>query len=341
VTSNRRVLTVVVSLVAVIALIAVFIATRGPKDFPGPGTGSTTVIVVRGDSLSGIANTLVEAGVVASSDAFVSAASSNPKAKSIGPGRYAMLEEMSGAGAVALMLDAKSRAESRLILPEGLRINQSLAIASTATSIPVDDLDAALKQAPSLGLPAYASGNAEGFLFPASYDLAGDETADTTLKMLFARFNQASRELQLDKHAAVVGQSPYDIMKIASLVQAEGNPSDYSKIARVIYNRLAKGMRLEFDTTIAYGLGITKVSLTSEQLKTDTPYNTRLHAGLPPTPINSPGAAAIKAALNPAQGNWLYFVTVNLDTGETKFAKNYKRFLKYKAQLQAYLRNHG
>lgn len=340
-TRERRLLAVGASLIAVIALIAVFLVTRGPADYPGPGSGTTTVIVVRGDSLSAIANTLVEADVVASQGAFVDAANADPKARTIGPGSYTMLKQMSGEQAVALMLDPKSRAQSRLVLPEGLRLQQSLATAAKATSLPVEQFTDALTRATALGLPAYAKGNSEGFLFPASYDLAGDETADSTLHMLYGRFAKASRDLSLRARAAQLGRTPYEIMTIASLVQAEGHPSDYRKIARVVYNRLEAGMRLEFDTTIAYGLGITKVSLTADQLRTDTPYNTRLHAGLPPTPINSPGEAAIEAALDPAPGSWLYFVTVDLSTGETRFARSYAKFLEYKAQLQAYLRDHG
>jgi len=325
----------------VIALIAVFFLTKSAPDFAGPGQGKTTVIVVRGDSISGIANALTEAKVVASPDAFISAANDNAKSKSIGPGRYTMLREMSGAGAVELMLDPKSRADSRLVLPEGLRINQSLAEASTATSIPVETFTQSLKNAQDLGLPAYANGNAEGFLFPASYDLAGDETADTTLKMLFTRFTQASKEMNLVSAARALGQTPYDIMKVASLVQAEGHPKDYAKIARVIYNRLNSGMPLQLDTTVAYGLGITEVSLSADELRSDTPFNTYVRTGLPATPINSPGAAAIEAALNPAKGPWVYFVTVNLDTGETVFAKNYAKFLTAKARLQAFLKSQG
>ncbi len=339
-TVNKR-RAILLSVLAVIALVIVFFATRGPSDFSGPGSGSAVVVVVRGDSISGIGNALTQAGVVASSDAFVNAANANPKSKSIGPGKYTMLKEMSGEGAVSYMLDPKSRAESRLVLPEGLRVGQSIDTASKATSIPVSDFNEALTKADQLGLPSYAKNNAEGFLFPASYDLAGDETADSTLSMLFARFNKASKQLSLESKAAGLGKTPYEVMTIASLVQAEGNPTDYNKIARVIYNRLEKGMPLQLDTTVAYGLGITKVSLTAAELKQDSAYNTYVRKGLPAGPINSPGVEAINAALNPAKGKWLYFVTVNLDTGETKFAKNYNKFLKAKAELQAYLKNHG
>ncbi len=338
---RSRLIVVVVSVVAVLALLVVFIANRGGSDYPGPGSGKAVVIVVRGDSLSGIANTLVEAGVVASDAAFLDAAKANDKSQTIGPGKYTLLREMSGEGALALMLDPKSRADSRLVLPEGLRLNQSIDTASQATGIPTASFDESLQHAVDLGLPTWAKGQPEGMLFPASYDLAGDESADAVLRMLFKRFNQESRALDLEGQAAVLGQDPYSMLIIASMIQAEGHPADYPKVARVIYNRLALGMPLQLDSTVAYGLGITQISLTADQLRSDTPYNTYVHKGIPPTPINSPGSAAIKAALDPAKGRWLYFVTVNPDTGETRFARNYAKFLRDKAVLQEYLRTHG
>ena len=223
-TPKNRQRVFITTALTVLALIAVFFLTKSAPDYSGPGKGKAVVVVARGDSITGIANTLKEADVVASSDAFINAAKANAKSPSIGPGRYAMLKEMSGAGAVELMLDPRSRADSRLVLPEGLRLNQSLGQASAETGISMQAFRESLKNASRLGLPAYANSNAEGFLFPASYDLAGDESADTILRMLFQRFNQASKELNLQANATALGKSSYDVMKVASLVQAEGLP---------------------------------------------------------------------------------------------------------------------
>ncbi|HBJ73128.1 MAG TPA: endolytic transglycosylase MltG [Actinobacteria bacterium] len=340
-TRRNRLITLVVSVVALLALLLVFVTSRGGSDFSGPGSGEAVVIVVRGDSLSGIANTLVAAGVVASDTAFLDAAKSNDKAQTIGPGRYTLRQQMSGEGALELMLDPKSRADSRLVLPEGLRLSQSIDASSEATGIPKEAFDDALAEPESLGIPAWAGDMPEGLLFPASYDLAGDETASAVLKMLVERFNQESRDLDLESRSAAQQLDPYSVVIIASMIQAEGHPADYAKVARVIYNRLDADMPLQLDSTVAYGLGITQISLTADQLKSDTPYNTYVNRGLPPTPINSPGTAAIEAALAPAKGRWLYFVTVNPDTGETRFARNYQKFLRDKAVLQEYLRNQG
>lgn len=130
------------------------------------------------------------------------------------------------------------------------------------------------------------------------------------------------------------GRDPYEVLIVASLVQAEVLPSDFTKAAAVVYNRLAQDMPLQFDSTVSYALGITELQLNAEQLATDSPYNTYQVKGLPPTPINSPGEAAIEAALAPAKAKWLYFVTVDPVTRETKFARTYDRFLKLKKEYQ-------
>ena len=316
-------------------------SASGSDDYPGPGSGSVTVVVKKGDSLSAMGAILSEAGVVKSSSAFVSAATANEAANSIGPGTYTLKRQMSGDGAVALMLDPISRASSRLVLPEGLRLTQSIEAASEATKIPVSEFEAVLQEPSQLNLPSWAKDRPEGFMFPATYDLTGDESAQSLLRSFVKRFDQASSDTDLVARSAKIGRTPYEVLIIASLLQGEGTPNDFAKIARVVYNRLDTGMPLQFDSTVAYGLGITRLNLTQEQLDSSSPYNTYVVKGLPPTPINSPGDAAIEAALNPANGKWLYFVTVNPDTKETKFAKSYERFLTLKKEYQAYLDSKG
>ncbi len=319
------------------AALAVLRSASGGDDFPGPGKGSVTIVVRKGDSLTAMGATLAEAGVVKSASAFVSAASANEKSSSIGPGSYTLRRQMSGVGAVSLMLDPVSRAASRLVLPEGLRLTQTLEAASEASKIPVSEFEAVLQDPAQLKLPAWARDRPEGFMYPATYDLTGDETAKSLLRSFVKRFDQASSDTDLVTRAAALGRSPYEILIIASLLQGEGTPNEFAKIARVVYNRLDAGMPLQFDSTVAYGLGVTQLNLTQEQLDSSSPYNTYVIKGLPPTPINSPGDAAIEAALNPAKGKWLYFVTVNPDTKETKFAKSYERFLELKREYVAYL----
>jgi UPF0755 protein len=306
-------------------------------DYAGPGSGTVTIVVNKGDSLTAMGTTLAQAGVVKSADAFVAAAATNEDATSIGPGTYTLKRQMSGDGAVSLMLDPVSRAASRLVLPEGLRLTQTLEAASEATGIPMAAFDAVLQDPDQLRLPDWSGNRPEGFMFPATYDLTGDETAKSLLRSFVKRFDQASVDTELVARSASVGRTPYEILIIASLLQGEGTPNDFAKIARVVYNRLEAGMPLQFDSTVAYGLGVTTLSLSKEQLESASPYNTYELKGLPPTPINSPGDAAIEAALNPAKGKWLYFVTVDPDTKETKLSRSYEKFLEYKREFQAYL----
>jgi len=340
----RKVAALVSGLVILAAVGSALFFVRSPaptEDFAGTGTGEVTITVARGDTITQIGRTLKEAGVVASVEAFVSAALVDDKGASIGPGTYTLRRGMSGQDALTLMLDPKSRAQNRLVLPEGLRMGQTVSLAAESTGLPPASFDEALANPGDLGLPEWADNRPEGFLFPASYDLAGDETAQVVLQTLVQRFAQASTDLNLVSRAKERGLDPYEVLIIASIVQAEGQPEDFAKVARVIYNRLDADMLLQMDSTVAYGLDVVDITLSAEQLESDSPYNTYVVKGLPPTPINSPGEAAIEAALEPAKGRWLYFVTVNPDTGETKFTRNYDRFLEYKKEFQDYVAANG
>lgn len=336
----RIVLGVVLVLVVAAAAALGFAVLRGSggaDDYSGEGSGSVAIVISAGSTLTQMGKVLANADVVKSSAAFVAAADANPKSSSIGPGRYTLRSQMSGASAVALMLDPASHTGSRLILPEGLRLTQTVQAAAEASGLPRKDFQAALAAPQDLGLPAWAKNRPEGFLFPATYDLSGDETATSLLTTFVTRFKQSSASLNLEGASAKIGRTPYQVLKVASLLQAESRPDDFAKVARVIYNRLDKGMPLQLDSTVSYALGKVNISLSEQELKTDSPYNTYTNTGLPPTPINSPGEAAIQAALNPEPGNWLYFVTVDPTTGETRFTSSYQKFLKFKAMFQAAL----
>jgi UPF0755 protein len=318
-------------------VVAAFVLLRGSNDttdYAGAGTGSAVVVVSRGDTLTEIARKLQAAGVVLTADAFVNAAGLDERAQGIGPGKYTLREQMNSAAALELMLDPTSRADSRLVLPEGLRLEQTVNTAAKATSLPKSDFQKVLQDPAQLNLPTWAKNRPEGFMFPASYDLTGDETARTLLRSLVKRFNQASADVGLEARAKEVGLSPYQVLIVASLLQAEAAPNDFGKVARVIYNRLAADMPLQLDSTVSYALGVNDLALSEDQLRTASPYNTYLRRGLPPRPINSPGEAAIEAALDPPKGKWLYFVLLDPNTRETKFATSYDKFLQLKKQYQ-------
>ena len=161
------------------------------------------------------------------------------------------------------------------------------------------------------------------------------------LHQIIQGFNTEAAHLNMPAVAAHDQVSEGDIIKVASICEAEGRSAkDMAKIARVIYNRLNAKMPLELDSTVLYALHSRAPDVSRAQTKTKSAYNTYLHVGLPPGPIDSPGAIAIHAALHPAKGNWLYFLTVNPKTGETKFTNSYSQFLIYVQQLDAYLASH-
>ena len=323
--------------VALAALLAIRSLGGGGsiQEFVGQGTGSVTVTVAKGDSIREIGRTLAAAGVVADEGAFVDAASADPRSAGIAPGIYLLHSGMGGDAAVALMLDPAARQVKKLAVPEGWRMERTVAAAAKATGIPTAEILDSLTRSASLGLPAYAEGNPEGFLFPATYEFPPGVTADDIVSALLARFDQAASDADLVTESAAIGHTPLEVLTVASLLEIEGDVTDYDKVARVIYNRLKAGMPLQLDSTVNYAIGGSELHLTAVQLATDSPYNTYLHKGLPPGPINSPGDAAIAAALSPAKGTWLYFVATDPATKTTEFATTYADFLRLKKKFQA------
>lgn len=291
------------------------------------------VVVNTGDSLGTLASSLAEAGVVTSTSAFLAAAELDDRATRIGPGVYSLTTGMDASAVIEAMLDPTTRA-APLVLPEGLRLDETVKLTAAGTGLPEADLAAALSDPAALDLPEWSEGHPEGLLFPASYEIIPGRTAAEVLSDMVRRFDIAADEVDLVKRAKRVGYSPEEVMIIASLVQAEAAPADFRKVARVIYNRLALGMKLQFDSTVNYALKTDTFFLTEDMLSTESPYNTFVIGGLPPTPINSPGQEAIEAALNPAKGDWLYFVTVDPDTLTTKFTADYDQFLQWKQKFR-------
>ena len=195
--------------------------------------------------------------------------------------------------ALALILDPATRVVSRVTLPEGTTLAESLTLITRDIKKPRQELQAALKQPAVLGLPAYAQGRAEGFLFPATYDVEPGTSGAGALKQMVTRFNAAAASLRLEERAAAIGRTPYEVLITASLIEEEtAFADDRSKVARVVYNRLDMGMPLEFDSTINYFLPEKKGRLLIADTRIPNPYNTYLNPGLPPTPIGSPGEAA-------------------------------------------------
>jgi len=312
-------------------------------DYAGPGTGSVTFEVHQGDTATAIGRNLKDDGVVASVQAFIDAAKADSRSGGIQVGFYQLKEQMRASAALAVLIDHKNLVQNTVLVREGVRVADVVGLVAKASKKPTAQVEQALSK---VTLPDSAGGDPEGYLFPATYAFApGATPGDMLSEMVSTWQKQATaaglKDTTIDGHPYTVQQ----LLTVASLVQSEGKtPSDMAKIARVIYNRIenpgAQGQAglLQIDATVDYALhrpltvGLTQ----AEREGTDSPYNTFLHKGLPPGPIGNPGAAAIKAAVHPASGDWYYYVTVNLATGETKFAHTYAEFQQYVAEHQHY-----
>jgi|tagenome__1003787_1003787.scaffolds.fasta_scaffold20816436_2 UPF0755 protein len=344
-------LAVLIALVVVVGGAAV-VGTKGfhylqdhlqhSADYSGPGHGRVLFEVQKGDSTSAIGRHLKNQGVVASVDSFLGAAAGHT---GIQVGFYQLKKKMSADEAYRVLKNPKNIVTDTVTIPEGLRVKDIVAILAAQTKYSAADFRSALKDTSALGLPSFANGNPEGYLFPSTYGFGPKEKPADMLKNMVDRWKQAEQEHGLEAGAEALGKTPAEIMTIASLIQAEGRGADMPKVSRVIYNRLdgpgdqggTNGL-LQIDATVNYALdrkGVVAVT-TDETTSTDSPYNTYQHAGLPPGPINSPGDDAIDAALHPAKGDWYYYVTVNLRTGETKFGNTYQDFLGFKQEFKQY-----
>jgi UPF0755 protein len=315
-------------------------------DYTGTGTTAVTVEITQGQSSQSIADTLEKKGVVKSARAFERVARDNPNSRSIQAATYTLKKEMSAKAALALLLDpGKSILVTRIGFPSGrtkVEVTNLLQKAKAA-KLPPGAAAAAMAKPWSLGLPSYANNNPEGFLYPGTYDVPKGATAYTILKLMTSQFARTSAELKLPETAQRKHVDPYQVVIIASIIAAETNrEEDFGKVARVIYNRLAAGQRLQMDSTIHYVVGRDGGVFTSDaQRQIDSAYNTYKHTGLPPTPINSPGRDVLRAALNPTPGPWKYFTLVNLDTGETAFASTDIEHQKNVQKLQAWCAAHA
>ncbi|MFC7388048.1 endolytic transglycosylase MltG [Sphaerisporangium rhizosphaerae] len=312
-----------------------------PADFEGRGTVPVVVEIAPGASAGQIAEVLVKAEVVASARAFVHAVEERGQSGSLRPGRYLLRKRMAAASALDSLLAPQSRIRKRVTVPEGLRAAEAVARLAKGSGLPAAELSKVLARPADLGLPAYAKGAAEGFLFPATYDIERTTTPRDLLRSMVRRFRRAAAQVGLEAEAARLRLTPREAVVVASIVQAEGGrESDYPKIARVIYNRLASGAKLEMDSTVMYGLGKHGIVASNAEIKRDTPYNTYMHPGLPPGPISNPGEAALSAALRPAKGDWYWFVTVDPQRRITKFTDKESEFVKYREELHKRLGQH-
>jgi UPF0755 protein len=303
------------------------------EDFAGAGTGSVDVRINDGDSLRTIAATLVESDVIASTEPFLDAAEANPAATGIQPGVYAMRGQMSGGSALELLLEPATRQVNRVTVPEGQTVAQVLQRLAEQTGTPLADLQAVAAAPGELGLPPYANGLLEGFLFPATYDIEPGTTPADMLRPMISRTVQVLDDLQVPVDQRLT------LLTKASIVQAEsGTVEQMGMVARVLENRLEDGMPLQLDTTVNYANGKAGITTSPEDRANPSPYNTYANPGLPPGAIDNPGEEALRAVLNPTPGPWRFFVVIDPDTGETRFAETAEEHQENVLVFQQWLR---
>jgi len=303
-------------------------------DYAGEGEGEVLVVVSSGDTGTTIGEMLEAEGVVKSSQAFYNAVIGRSPEPVFQPGTYSVAEKMSAAAALDRLLDPESRVQDTVVIPEGTTVSGILTLIAESTEIPLADLEAAAADYGSYGLPADAP-SLEGYLFPATYQFEPGTTARDAIQQLVTRQFQA-----LDQ-AGVPEADRNRVLTLASIIQKEAREEeDFYKVSRVFTNRLEQGMLLQSDATVAYGVSTTgRVSTTDAERADQNPYNTYINEGLPVGPISNPGDVAIKAAVAPADGPWLFFVTVNTLTGETKFSETFAEHEAAVEEWQQFMRD--
>lgn len=327
-------------------------------DYAGEGVTDVVIQVHDGDSTTAIGQTLRDSNVVANVKTFVAAADGNEAISAIQPGFYKVRTEIPATNAVERLADPASRV-GLLVIPEGRQLDDVqdvrtgavtdgiLSMISKATCV---DLDGARRcvstedlknmagsatpadlSVPQWALPAVDGmgqdhRRLEGLIAPGTWNIDPSAQPQTVLSTLIATSAAQYEQGGLLTTANALNMSPYQILTVASLVQREAKPQDFSKVARVIYNRLAERRTLEFDSTVNYALDRIEVATTDGDRGQMTPWNTYVRPGLPATPICSPGQPALVAAEQPAAGDWLYFVTIDMQ-GTTLFTREYEQHL--------------
>ena len=323
-------------------------------DYEGQGNGVVQLVEVpEGSSMSHLAPELAERNVVKTSEAFSSAANSNPRASQIKPGFYRLQEEMSAQSAVDALLDEANMVDlldvqggatlsDVNVLGGDVRYGIYSLISQVSCKeggcVSAEELEkvAATADPAELGAPEWAVDairergedpkRLEGLIAPGQYVLDPNMDAQEILTDLISRSTKKYNDTDIVERAEAIGLTPYELLTSASLVERESPAGEFDKVARVILNRLDEPMRLELDSTVNYGLEDVELATTDEDRGRETPWNTYAKDGLPDTPIASPSNEAIEAMENPAEGNWLFFVTVD-SQGTTVFTDNYDEHL--------------
>lgn len=228
---------------------------------------------------------------------------------------------------------AQEAKPASLVIPEGWRASQVYGAVDKALALPAGSTEKALAKA-RLKLPRDAAGNPEGYLFPATYPITKKTTPESLLSFMVNTANKKFNGAPVSAGAQRNAMNVYQAVTVASIVQAEAaSKADMGKVARVVFNRLERGMPLQMDSTLNYALKRATLKTSADDTKLASPYNSYQRMGLPPTPIDNPGEEAMRAAINPPAGDWLYFVTVK--PGDTRFTADFAEHQRNVAEFNA------
>jgi UPF0755 protein len=299
-------------------------------DFEGPGEGEVVVRIESGDDGLIVTQKLLDSGVVRDFDSFYRHLIDNNAV--FYPGSFMMKLQMSNQAALDVLSSASNAMTYKVTIPEGYRAVQIFDELSRITGIPAAEFRSVAEELADFGIPSQAQ-TIEGYLFPATYSF---DTQATARDILWAMVSRMKQELE---GLGVAEEDWHSILTLASIVQREAKlEPDFFKVSRVFANRIAIDMRLETDPTISYSYSGKDMSEVSKAEQIKHGYNTYLIEGLPPGPIASPGALALEATLKPVAGDWLFFVTINLESGETKFSRTLAEHESYVVLLRKWER---
>lgn len=278
------------------------------------------IVVVEGEGPKSIAKTLIDAGMIENSSSFTERVNELGAQDSLQPGTYTLTGGQSIDEIIAIL--STPVAAPTFTVPEGSTLAQTAAIVAEASEgrISADDFVNAASDASKFAseysfLADAGTASLEGFLFPKTYPINVDSTAESIIRDMLKQF--ASETATLDwSYAENLGYSHYDVVKLASIIEKESDADHRATVASVFYNRLENGWQLQSDATVAYTVGHDP---TPEDVQTETDYNTYFIYGLPPTPINSPSLECLKAACNPEKTNYFYFYFEPDDKGDMKY----------------------
>ena len=303
-----------------------FLSLQPRNDFPSGKAGAEIEFLIQeGELGSSIATNLESKGVIKSAAKFVEEFTKDPKAQGISAGSHSIETNIPVKTAIVQLLDPK-RLNNLLVVKEGSTLSDVLGLLRSNEHI--SKTDASYASVKSLFPKSTKS--LEGSLFPARYSFEDDISIANALNMMVAKANTEFKKIGL--FAGYGTYKPFELLTIASMVQIEGDPVTFSRVARVIYNRLEIGMPLQLNATLQYATNSRgKIMLSNKSTKLNSPYNTYKYRGLPPTPISNPSLDAIEATLKPASGDWLYFITVA--PRDTRFTKDFAEFSNWNTEF--------